>query len=87
MNISLVVNGIAVEAEGGATFERKDPMTRKVATRAVAALADVEKIVAAAAKAFETWSETGPSARRAGTGRANGGRSAITLCETFWATM
>src|SRR5580692_5580618 len=45
---------------------RKDPMTGKVATRAAAAtLADVEKVVAAAAKAFEAWSETGPSVRRA----------------------
>jgi vanillin dehydrogenase len=41
-------------------------MTGKLATRAAAAnLADVEKVVAAAAKAFETWSETGPSVRRA----------------------
>jgi acyl-CoA reductase-like NAD-dependent aldehyde dehydrogenase len=55
MNISFIVDGAAVEAEGGATFERKDPMTGKLATRAAAAtLADVEKVVAAAAKAFET---------------------------------
>jgi acyl-CoA reductase-like NAD-dependent aldehyde dehydrogenase len=41
-------------------------MTGKLATRAAAAsVADVEKIVAAAAKAFETWSETGPSMGRA----------------------
>ena len=37
MNISFIVDGAAVEAEGGATFERKDPMTGKVATRAAAA--------------------------------------------------
>jgi acyl-CoA reductase-like NAD-dependent aldehyde dehydrogenase len=66
MNISFIVDGAAVKAEGGATFERKDPMTGKVATEAAAAtVADVEKVVAAAAMAFETWSETGPSARRA----------------------
>jgi acyl-CoA reductase-like NAD-dependent aldehyde dehydrogenase len=66
MNISFIVDGNAVEAQGGVTYERKDPMTGKVATRAAAAtLADVEKVVAAAAKAFETWSETGPSVRRA----------------------
>ena len=65
MDIGLIVDGGAVAAEGGGTFERKDPMTGKVATRAPAAtLADVEKVVAAAAKAFETWSETGPSLRR-----------------------
>jgi acyl-CoA reductase-like NAD-dependent aldehyde dehydrogenase len=66
MNIAFIVDGTAVKAEAGATFERKDPMTGKVATQAAAAtLADVEKVVAAAAKAFETWSETGPTARRA----------------------
>jgi acyl-CoA reductase-like NAD-dependent aldehyde dehydrogenase len=66
MDISCIVDGAAVPAGGGATFERKDPMTGKLATREAAAnLADVEKVVAVAAKAFETWSETGPSVRRA----------------------
>jgi acyl-CoA reductase-like NAD-dependent aldehyde dehydrogenase len=66
MNIAFIVDGDAVEAEGGAVFDRKDPMTGKVATRAAAAtVADVDKVVEAAAKAFESWSETGPSARRA----------------------
>jgi acyl-CoA reductase-like NAD-dependent aldehyde dehydrogenase len=65
MNIAFIVDGAAEKAEGGATFDRNDPMTGKLATRAAAAtLADVEKVVAAAAKAFETWSETGPTARR-----------------------
>ena len=64
MNIAFIVDGAAVKAEGGATFDRKDPMTGKVATQAAAAtLADVEKVVAAAAKAFETWSETGQIGR------------------------
>jgi acyl-CoA reductase-like NAD-dependent aldehyde dehydrogenase len=54
MNVSFIVDGTAAPAEGGATFDRKDPMTGKVATQAAAAtLADVEKVVAAAAKAFE----------------------------------
>jgi acyl-CoA reductase-like NAD-dependent aldehyde dehydrogenase len=66
MNISFIIDGAATKAEGGATFERKDPMTGKVATRAAAAaLADVDKVVAAAATAFETWSQTGPGLRRA----------------------
>lgn len=65
MDIAMIVDGAACAAEGGATFERHDPMTGKVATRAAAAtLADVERIVATAAKAFETWSQTGPSLRR-----------------------
>jgi acyl-CoA reductase-like NAD-dependent aldehyde dehydrogenase len=66
MNVAFIIDGAAENAEAGATFERKDPMTGKIATRAAAAtLGDVEKVVAAAAKAFETWSETGPSVRRA----------------------
>jgi acyl-CoA reductase-like NAD-dependent aldehyde dehydrogenase len=66
MNISFLVDGAAMEAEGGATYERKDPMTGKVATRAAAAtLGDVDKVVAAASAAFETWSQTGPGLRRA----------------------
>ena len=66
MDISFIVDGTAMEAEGGATYERKDPMTGKVATRAAAAtLADVDKVVAAASGAFETWSQTGPGLRRA----------------------
>jgi vanillin dehydrogenase len=66
MNIPFIVDGTAVEAEGGATYDRKDPMTGKVATRAAAAtLADVDKVVAAASAAFETWSQTGPGLRRA----------------------
>jgi acyl-CoA reductase-like NAD-dependent aldehyde dehydrogenase len=65
MDISFIVDGEAVKAEKGATFERKDPMTGKVATRAAAAtVADVEKVVASASKAFETWSQTGPGLRR-----------------------
>jgi len=66
MNIAFIVDGAALEAEGGAVFDRKDPMTGKVATPAAAVtVADVDKVVEAAAKAFESWSETGPSARRA----------------------
>jgi hypothetical protein len=65
MNITFIVDGAAVEASGGRVFDRKDPMTGKVATPAAAAtVADVDKVVEAAAKAFESWSETGPSARK-----------------------
>jgi acyl-CoA reductase-like NAD-dependent aldehyde dehydrogenase len=66
MDIGFIIDGEAAAAQNGAVFERKDPVTGKVATRAAAATpADVEKIVASAAKAFPAWSETGPSARRA----------------------
>jgi acyl-CoA reductase-like NAD-dependent aldehyde dehydrogenase len=64
--IALIVDGEASAATGGATFERRDPMTGEIATTTAAATVDdVERIVSAAAKAFESWSETGPGARRA----------------------
>jgi vanillin dehydrogenase len=63
--IAFIVDGNAVEAAGGATFERKDPMTGKVASvTAAATVDDVNKVVASAAHAFESWSETGPGLRR-----------------------
>ncbi|MDQ0473918.1 aldehyde dehydrogenase [Labrys wisconsinensis] len=65
MTFDFIIDGAASGAEGGATFERLDPVTGAVATRAAAAtLADVERVVASASKAFETWSETGPGERR-----------------------
>jgi acyl-CoA reductase-like NAD-dependent aldehyde dehydrogenase len=64
--IAFIVDGEAVDAKNGATFERKDPVTGLVATTTAAAtIEDVNKVAAAAARAFESWSETGPNARRA----------------------
>jgi acyl-CoA reductase-like NAD-dependent aldehyde dehydrogenase len=64
--IALIVDGEASAATGAATFERKDPMTGRVATTTAAAtVEDVDRTARAAAKAFETWSETGPGVRRA----------------------
>ncbi|SHG53243.1 Acyl-CoA reductase [Kaistia soli DSM 19436] len=66
MKIGFIIDGEAADAASGATFDRKDPVTGAVATSAAAAgLADVDAVVASAAKAFESWSETGPSERRA----------------------
>ncbi len=66
MDIDFIIDGAAVPAEHGAIFERRDPMTEAVATRAAAATpADAGKVVESAAKAFEAWSQTGPNARRA----------------------
>ena len=64
-NIDFIIDGAPVASERGATFERRDPITAAVATTAAAAtLADVEKVVASAAKAFASWSQTGPNTRR-----------------------
>jgi benzaldehyde dehydrogenase (NAD) len=65
-DIAMLINGLKVSAEKGATFERRNPLDGSVATRAPAASpADAVMAVDAAAEAFKTWSQTGPGARRA----------------------
>lgn len=66
MNISLLINGADRAASGGRTYDRFDPFTEKLASRAAAAsLDDVAAAVDAAAAAFGAWSKTGPGQRRA----------------------
>jgi acyl-CoA reductase-like NAD-dependent aldehyde dehydrogenase len=61
----LLLNGQAKAASNGATFERRNPATGEVATRAAAAtLDDVDAAVAAAQAAFPAWSTMLPGARR-----------------------
>jgi len=70
-NVQLLIGGRDVPAGGGGTFERKNPVTGKVATRAAAAKPeDAVAAADAAAQAFRAWSELGPSARRAKLNRA-----------------
>jgi acyl-CoA reductase-like NAD-dependent aldehyde dehydrogenase len=65
MDVRMLINGDAIGAANGATFERHDPFTGKVATKAPAAsVADANAAVEAAAAAFTAWSETGPNERR-----------------------
>jgi vanillin dehydrogenase len=64
-DLTMLINGLAVSAEKGATFERRNPLDGSVATRAPAASeADAVAAVEAAAEAFKTWSQTGPNERR-----------------------
>lgn len=66
MDIGLLIDGSERPASGSASYERNDPFTGKVATRAAAAtVADAKAAVEAAAAAFQTWSKTGPGERRA----------------------
>ena len=66
MDIGFLIDGEARNAAGGATYDRMDPFTGKLATRAPAAsAADATAAVDAAALAFKTWSKTGPGERRA----------------------
>src|SRR5690606_38477287 len=65
-SISMLINGKSEQADNGATFERKNPLDGSVATQAPAATpADAVRAVEAAAEAFKTWQNTGPSERRA----------------------
>jgi acyl-CoA reductase-like NAD-dependent aldehyde dehydrogenase len=66
VDIGLLIGGESARPEDRDTFERRDPVTGDVATRAVAGRKqDVDAAVEAAARAFEGWSQTGPNARRA----------------------
>ncbi|MET3524377.1 aldehyde dehydrogenase [Mesorhizobium abyssinicae] len=66
MDIGLLIDGDERTAAGKASFDRLDPFTGKLATRAAAAsIADANAAVDAAAAAFPAWSRTGPGERRA----------------------
>jgi len=64
--ISMLIDGQRVQATGGATFERRNPLDGSVATTAPAAtVANAVAAADAAAKAFPAWATLGPNARRA----------------------
>ena len=61
----LFVGGEFVEAEGGRTFENRDPFTGEVVAEVAAgSRADARRAVEAAAAAFDEWSRTPPAARQ-----------------------
>ncbi|WEJ58202.1 aldehyde dehydrogenase [Devosia sp. FJ2-5-3] len=63
--LSLLIDNQDVQASGGASFERHNPMTGELATSAAAAtLDDALRAADAAAAAFPGWSQTPPAARR-----------------------
>ena len=65
-DIRMLIAGKPVSASNGATFERRNPLSETVATRAPAATPDdARAAVDAAARAFGPWSALGPGARRA----------------------
>ncbi|MGX5828932.1 aldehyde dehydrogenase [Mesorhizobium sp. 43Arga] len=71
MDIGLLIDGDKRDASGAAAYERMDPFTGNLATRAAAAsVADANAAVDAAAAAFATWSKIGPGERRALLSRA-----------------
>lgn len=63
--ISMLINGESVQATGGGTFTRGNPLDGQTATEAPAAtVADAVAAVDAAAAAFPGWAATGPGERR-----------------------
>lgn len=65
-DVSLMIGNADANAAGGATFNRLNPMTGEVASRAAAGgVEDARRAADAAAAAFPAWSEMGPAARRA----------------------
>jgi acyl-CoA reductase-like NAD-dependent aldehyde dehydrogenase len=66
MQTQLIIDNENRDAEGGRTFERRDPLTGAVVTEgAAASVDDAIDAVESASQAFATWSTTGPSERRA----------------------
>jgi acyl-CoA reductase-like NAD-dependent aldehyde dehydrogenase len=66
MDIALLIDGEDRPSSTGRTYDRIDPFTEKVASRAPAAsLDDVAAAIDAASSAFPDWSKTGPGHRRA----------------------
>ena len=65
MKISMLINGEQVQASGGGTFERRNPLDGSVVTVAPAAtVADALAAVKVASDAFGPWSRMGPGERR-----------------------
>ena len=65
-DVKLLIGGREISAKSGAVFERRNPVSGELVTRAAAAAAvDALAAVDAAAAAFPAWSGLGPSARRA----------------------
>ncbi|HVW70926.1 MAG TPA: aldehyde dehydrogenase family protein, partial [Steroidobacteraceae bacterium] len=64
--LKLLIGGRDVPAAKSATFDRLNPISGEVATRAAAATAaDAKAAADSAAAAFPKWAALGPSARRA----------------------
>ena len=71
LETTLLIGGETRPAATGATFDRRNPLTGEIASRAPAAgLADAKAAVCAAASAFSSWAAVGPGERRARLSRA-----------------
>lgn len=65
MDLGLLIDNSDTPSESGETFDRMSPVSgQTVSTAAAGTAKDVDRAVQSAAKAFETWSKTGPNERR-----------------------
>jgi acyl-CoA reductase-like NAD-dependent aldehyde dehydrogenase len=65
-DVKLLIGGQQVAAQGGATFERRNPASGAIVSSAAAAqVADAQAAGDAAAAAFPVWAALNPGARRA----------------------
>jgi len=65
-DVKLLIGGKDADAKAGAVFERKNPLTGAVASRAAnAGASDAAAAADAAAAVFPAWAEMAPGARRA----------------------
>ena len=65
MEVPLLIGGNRIGSSNGATFERTDPVSGELVTRAAAATTgDGQAAVDAAVRAFGDWAQTPPSHRR-----------------------
>jgi acyl-CoA reductase-like NAD-dependent aldehyde dehydrogenase len=66
MQTQLIIDNLSRDAQGGRTFQRRNPLTGDLVTEgAAASVEDALDAVESAAKAFASWATTGPSIRRA----------------------
>ncbi|MGV2465017.1 UNVERIFIED_CONTAM: aldehyde dehydrogenase family protein, partial [Pseudomonas aeruginosa] len=65
MSAQLVIDNIKLDATGGKTIQRLDPVSAKlVSTAAACTLEDAKRLAASSERAFRKWSKTGPTERR-----------------------
>ncbi|GLY29714.1 aldehyde dehydrogenase [Kineosporia sp. NBRC 101731] len=66
MKTQLIIDNESRDARGGRTFERRNPLTGDLVSQGAAAgVDDALDAVQSAARAFTSWSATGPTERRA----------------------
>jgi acyl-CoA reductase-like NAD-dependent aldehyde dehydrogenase len=65
MNVHLTIDNQAIDATSGKVFERLNPVSGRVVTRAASGgLREANRAADSAQTAFRSWSKTGPSERR-----------------------